>query len=503
MSTRISRESVVGDMHLLRDGLAETSDDECVADEDKQCDTIRLLQGGYDNEGWNLLGFAKDDNDDEHNATLLIHRATVPSCESCDEGLSDEYESVSEVEWVCRQVPRQAKRQHRRHLRNNRHVVESENHYGDEEGDSSGRGNRNGKCGGNRNGFMPWRHEDSIITDPKPSAGTFDEMEVRRLSAFIVKFRDIPEGVLVLSGLICVWKSHTCDLVLRDCNKNVMGIYDLLFLSKRKVWMFRKNLITVMWRLFWAAAATSTEIVFLQKLEEIKMLNEKAHEWLVERSPNSWRRAYFELDRCSAAFENGQRALVSFSSGYREVELSRIPCVHGMAGYMHMKMNLDLGFDEWYSQCKCMAPPTTTPSSSNTMPPPPTPSSSNPMPPPPTPSNSNIMPPPATSSTTNTMPPPATPSISNTMPPPGSNTSVGFNTMPSHATSASTRTNKGNGPLILKKEADLTKLVLLETEVVLGVVQPPEVVFGVVIEVVLEVVQAKEVDVLTLCHDKV
>nr|GFA78152.1 hypothetical protein [Tanacetum cinerariifolium] len=219
-----------------------------------------------------------------------------------------------------------------------------------------------------------------------------------------------------------------------------------------------------MWRLFWAAAATSTEIVFLQKLEEIKMLNEKAHEW-------HW---------------------LVFSSGYREVELSRIPCVHGMAGYMHMKMNLDLGFDEWYSQCKCMAPPTTTPSSSNTMPPPPTPSSSNPMPPPPTPSNSNIMPPPATSSTTNTMPPPATPSISNTMPPPGSNTSVGFNTMPSHATSASTRTNKGNGPLILKKEADLTKLVLLETEVVLGVVQPPEVVFGVVIEVVLEVVQAKE-----------
>ncbi|GKA02123.1 calcium/proton exchanger [Tanacetum coccineum] len=35
------------------------------------------------------------------------------------------------------------------------------------------------------------------------------------------------------------------------------------------------------------------------------MLDKKAHEWLVERNPNSWCRAYFEMDRCSAAFENG------------------------------------------------------------------------------------------------------------------------------------------------------------------------------------------------------
>nr|GEV73171.1 hypothetical protein [Tanacetum cinerariifolium] len=47
-------------------------------------------------------------------------------------------------------------------------------------------------------------------------------------------------------------------------------------------------------------------------VEEIKMLDEKAHEWLVERNPNSWCRAYFEKDRCSAAFENG--ILKSFNS---------------------------------------------------------------------------------------------------------------------------------------------------------------------------------------------
>nr|GEY12703.1 zinc finger, PMZ-type [Tanacetum cinerariifolium] len=33
-------------------------------------------------------------------------------------------------------------------------------------------------------------------------------------------------------------------------------------------------------------------------------------------------------------------------------QLSRIHCVHAMVGYMHIKMNLELGVDEWYSQCK-------------------------------------------------------------------------------------------------------------------------------------------------------
>ncbi|GKA38591.1 hypothetical protein Tco_0731142 [Tanacetum coccineum] len=124
------------------------------------------------------------------------------------------------------------------------------------------------------------------------------------------------------------------------------------------------------------------------------------------------------------------------------------------------------------------------------------------MPPPTTtPSSSNTMPPPHTSSSSNTMPPHPTPSTSNTMPPPGSNTIAGSNTMPSLATFASTGTNKGKGPLILKKEANLPKVMLLATEVVLWVVQPAEVVLRVVQAKEVEV-QAKEVEVLTLCHGK-
>ncbi|GJU24662.1 hypothetical protein Tco_1163283 [Tanacetum coccineum] len=278
-------------------------------------------------------------------------------------------------------------------------------------------------------------------------------------------------------------------------------------------------------------------------MEEIKMLDEKAHAWLVERNPNSWYRAYFEMDICSATFGNGisesfnlrivgarGKPIITmledirvylmqmmwhwlgFLSGYRVVEarrgdqsfgvnlhqikcvcnmwqLSGIPCVNAIVGYMHMKMNPNLRVDEWYSQCKwyeayqfsinpvygskCWKPTSQPPplphverkmherprnrrirhpkkdrdhavtrvgivfheAPSSSMPPhTATPSTSNTMPPPPTPSASNTMPPPPTPSpsTSNTMPPP---SGSNTMPP--HPTPYGSNTMSSHATPGS------------------------------------------------------------------
>ncbi|GJZ11820.1 hypothetical protein Tco_0546579 [Tanacetum coccineum] len=42
----------------------------------------------------------------------------------------------------------------------------------------------------------------------------------------------MPEGVLVLSGLSRVWKSRTRDLILKDSNGNVIGIYNFLCLPK-------------------------------------------------------------------------------------------------------------------------------------------------------------------------------------------------------------------------------------------------------------------------------
>nr|GEX37696.1 hypothetical protein CTI12_AA159120 [Tanacetum cinerariifolium] len=58
-------------------------------------------------------------------------------------------------------------------------------------------------------------------------------------------------------------------------------------------------------RLFWKAAARSMNEQFLEVMEEIKALDGNAYTWLVDHDPNTWCRAYFEVDRSCAAFENG------------------------------------------------------------------------------------------------------------------------------------------------------------------------------------------------------
>ncbi|GJY60934.1 ribonuclease H-like domain-containing protein [Tanacetum coccineum] len=79
---------------------------------------------------------------------------------------------------------------------------------------------------------MVWRHPNAAIDDPRPAAGSFNMADVRRLSAHVIKLRDMPEGVLVLSGLSRVWKSRVCDPVLRGADGNVMGIHDFLCLPE-------------------------------------------------------------------------------------------------------------------------------------------------------------------------------------------------------------------------------------------------------------------------------
>nr|GEW20997.1 hypothetical protein [Tanacetum cinerariifolium] len=70
---------------------------------------------------------------------------------------------------------------------------------------------------------MSWRHSSSAIDDLRPSAGSFNMDDVRRLSAHVVKLREMLEGVLVLFGLSHIWKSQTCDLVLRGADRNGIG----------------------------------------------------------------------------------------------------------------------------------------------------------------------------------------------------------------------------------------------------------------------------------------
>nr|GEY46719.1 hypothetical protein [Tanacetum cinerariifolium] len=79
---------------------------------------------------------------------------------------------------------------------------------------------------------MVWRHPSAAIDDPRPAAGSFSVVDVHRLSAHVIKLRDIPEGVLVLFGLSRVWKSRVFDSVFQGADTNVMGIYYFLYLLK-------------------------------------------------------------------------------------------------------------------------------------------------------------------------------------------------------------------------------------------------------------------------------
>nr|GEU53463.1 hypothetical protein [Tanacetum cinerariifolium] len=67
---------------------------------------------------------------------------------------------------------------------------------------------------------MVWRHPDVASDDPRPAAGSFNMADVRCLSVHVIKLKDMPEGVLVLSGLS------------RVLEESFMGIHDFLCLSE-------------------------------------------------------------------------------------------------------------------------------------------------------------------------------------------------------------------------------------------------------------------------------
>ncbi|GKB49183.1 calcium/proton exchanger, partial [Tanacetum coccineum] len=116
----------------------------------------------------------------------------------------------------------------------------------------------------------------------------------------------------------------------------------------------------------------------VSRVRKIKQIDQKAYEWLIERNPNSRSRAFFEMVRRCAAFENGisesfNRAILENGFGFQELEvrkddqsygvslqhkvcqcrmweLSGVPCVHVVAAYMHVGTDLDVGVGFWYSQ---------------------------------------------------------------------------------------------------------------------------------------------------------
>ncbi|GJT15982.1 hypothetical protein Tco_0874688 [Tanacetum coccineum] len=135
-------------------------------------------------------------------------------------------------------------------------------------------------------------------------------------------------------------------------------------------------------------------------MDQIKLLDANAYDYLIQRNPNSWSTAFFEMDTRCAAFENGisesfnrailgprmkpiitmledirlyimqrivamnklafsledtitpsiRKRLEILKEKQRMWELSGIPCVHVVTAYMHVGSDLDAGVSYWYSR---------------------------------------------------------------------------------------------------------------------------------------------------------
>nr|GEX23002.1 hypothetical protein [Tanacetum cinerariifolium] len=152
-------------------------------------------------------------------------------------------------------------------------------------------------------------------------------------------------------------------------------------------------------------ASSTMEEIFYAKMDDLKYINLEAYEYLVARNLNSWCRDFFNLNVKCAAFENGisesyhtaillqrskpiitmledirtyimQRNWYVFPSAYEELEvicgdqayavnlssrtcscrlwqLSGVPCIHVVAGYMYLNRDPAEGVHFSYSQETC------------------------------------------------------------------------------------------------------------------------------------------------------
>nr|GFA70126.1 hypothetical protein CTI12_AA204890 [Tanacetum cinerariifolium] len=70
--------------------------------------------------------------------------------------------------------------------------------------------------------------------------------------------------------------------------------------------------------LFWGAAASTVQHNFYSKKNLIGNIDPEAKQWLVDRNPNNWCRAFFKIDRGCAAYKNG-----IFESYYNSIKIAR------------------------------------------------------------------------------------------------------------------------------------------------------------------------------------
>ncbi|GJY39979.1 zinc finger, PMZ-type containing protein, partial [Tanacetum coccineum] len=259
-----------------------------------------------------------------------------------------------------------------------------------------------------------WEYRQAVL-ESNPCSTCHLETEDRddgkiTFKRMYIYFKGIKQGWLDVCrkviGLDGCFLTHTCKGQLliaigRDGNNQMYQIaWAVVSVENKDNWAWFLSLLQEDLELGYGGGLTLISDGY--KMEQIKELDPAAHKWLVERNPNSWCKAFFEMDRCSAAFENGisesfnskivparvsfkledtitpyfrkrlellkdkQRSWLVYLSGFREVEVKRgdyaygvnlhtkqcgcrfwelsgIPRVHAMAPYYHMNMEPELG----------------------------------------------------------------------------------------------------------------------------------------------------------------
>ncbi|CAI9267628.1 unnamed protein product [Lactuca saligna] len=126
-----------------------------------------------------------------------------------------------------------------------------------------------------------------IDVDVMPDSTTY-------FSKMYVCFKGVKDGWIAACrrGLVKAVKERVPAAEHRQCARNIYANFKKRFKGEQ----YRK--------LFWAAAASTTQPKFEAEMNYIKTIDPLAYEHLMERDPKSWCRAFFEVDRACDAYEN-------------------------------------------------------------------------------------------------------------------------------------------------------------------------------------------------------
>ncbi|GJY32693.1 hypothetical protein Tco_0417162 [Tanacetum coccineum] len=182
-----------------------------------------------------------------------------------------------------------------------------------------------------------WTKSKAILDSNPGSTCRLDDEETESgnyyFRRFYVCFKGVKDGLLAgcrkVIGLDGCFLKHTCrgELLVamgKDANNQMYpiawavvkglleGVNELLPNDEHRKCTrhlfanYKKKSSGVQLQcLFWNAASTTVEQLYYSKMEELKIISTEAYQYLCDRNPNSWCRAFFRQESKCPNFENG------------------------------------------------------------------------------------------------------------------------------------------------------------------------------------------------------